>query len=135
MGGVKIPVESALQWGILVILAIQFYLWIHLHELAPRLRDDDPGWDVAWIGVYRSLPARAFFLFSAAGMPFLAVLLLGNLVLKNNGQTGLTLYIVALVSTLSLSGLVFRALPLRVNPPRGKRGHATAKAHPSGQGS
>jgi hypothetical protein len=41
--GVKFPVEKATRCGILLIVGVQLYLWIHLHELSPKLNEGGHG--------------------------------------------------------------------------------------------
>src|ERR1035441_6362889 len=74
--GVKVPAGKAVIWGTIVILAIQMYLWIHLRQLSPnKLQPNDPGRDVAWIGVYTSLDAKFAMLSTTVVLP--TVVLLG----------------------------------------------------------
>jgi hypothetical protein len=56
--GVKIPTESTTRWGIILIIAIQLYLWLHLREYRHRGIMAPP---VAWIGSYSQLSAPEFF--------------------------------------------------------------------------
>jgi hypothetical protein len=114
--GVKFPVETASRWGIILIVGIQLYLWIHLHELAPRLEAGDPGWDVAWIGVYRFLPARSLFFCSTVVLPILTIGLLGKHALKNATFSSWSVYVAAMVSCLVLSVLIMAGLPK--HPPK-----------------
>jgi hypothetical protein len=107
---VKFPVETASRWGIILIVGIQLYLWIHLHELAPRLKAGDPGWDVAWIGVYRSLPARSLFFCSTVVLPILTIGLLGKHALKNATFSSWSVYVASMVSCLVLSVLIMAGL-------------------------
>lgn len=46
--GLKIPTVELAQWGALIIIGVQFYLWIHLHEFNRRIGSRAPGRDVAW---------------------------------------------------------------------------------------
>jgi hypothetical protein len=112
--GVKFPVEKATRWGILLIVGIQLYLWIHLHELSPRLKDGDAGWDVAWIGVYRSLPARMLFISSTALLPVLTIAALGNNALREATPIVWAVYIASLLASLLLAYLIARSVPRRV---------------------
>jgi hypothetical protein len=109
--GVKFPVETASRWGIVVIVGIQLYLWIHLYELSPKLKGGDPGWDVAWIGVYQSLPARIVFLSSTALLPIGTIVLLGTHALKGAGYVVWAIYILALLASLVLSPMIARGIP------------------------
>lgn len=57
--GIKFPAGAQFQWGIILILVVQVYFWLHLRELSPRLERDHPGLDVAWPGLYPSWAAHA----------------------------------------------------------------------------
>jgi hypothetical protein len=109
--GVKFPVETASRWGIVLIVGIQLYLWIHLYELSPKLKEGDEGWNVAWIGVYQSLPARILFLASTALLPIATVVLLGTHALKGAGWTIWAIYIAALLASLGLSWMIAKGIP------------------------
>jgi hypothetical protein len=76
--GMEFPVEGANWWGIVLVVGIQFYLWINIHEVSPKVKHDDPGWEVAWIGVYRSVPARALFILLTVILPLATIFILGN---------------------------------------------------------
>jgi len=117
--GVKFPVESASRWGIVLILGIQLYLWIHLYEISPKLKKGDPGWDVAWIGVYQSLPAKTLFFASTVLLPLLTIVALGHHALTALGShashaAGLSvwaIYISAALASLVLSVLISKGIP------------------------
>jgi len=76
--GIKFPAEGAAIWGTVVILAIQIYLWIHLRQLSPKLQPNDPGWDVAWIGVYTSCDAKFAMFLTTVVLPIVVLLGLGT---------------------------------------------------------
>jgi hypothetical protein len=76
--GMAFPVEGASWWGIMLVIGIQFYLWINLREVSPRVKHDDPGWEVAWIGVYRSVQARALFIGLTVILPLVTIFVLGS---------------------------------------------------------
>jgi hypothetical protein len=125
--GVKFSVESASRWGIALILGIQVYLWIHLYEVSPKLKEGDPGWDVAWIGVYRSVPAKMLFIASTALLPVITIVALGHHAFSILGSHATrfaaayvwVLYIVAILISLLLSIGIFRDIPR----PYGERPH------------
>ena len=119
--GVKFPVEKATRWGILLIVGIQLYLWIHLHELSPKLKEGDAGWDVAWIGVYRSVPARMLFVASTALLPVVTIGVLGNNALREASALVWAIYITAFLASLLLAYLIARTVP-RHNSRRSKSG-------------
>jgi hypothetical protein len=109
--GVKFPVERASGWGIFLIIGIQLYFWVHLHELAPRLEEDDEGWGVAWIGVYRSGPARALFLGSIVALPLVTIGLLTVNALKHITVWVTLTYAFAFITSIGLSLLAVKAVP------------------------
>jgi hypothetical protein len=67
--GIKFPAEGVTRWGLVLILGIQLYLFLHLDELGPKLKPTDEGWEVAWIGVYKSHLARVLYFASSVLMP------------------------------------------------------------------
>lgn len=71
--GITIPAAIAAFWGTLTILALQIYLWVHLYELAPKLKPRDPGSNIAWIGLYQSQRARLLFKVSSIFFPVLTI--------------------------------------------------------------
>jgi hypothetical protein len=75
--GVKFPAEATTRWGVVVVLAVQLYFWIHLHELAQRLQPNAPGWEVAFIGMYSSHPSRVVYSLSTHFLPVAAIIALG----------------------------------------------------------
>ena len=75
--GIKMPADTVIRFGILLILAVQLYFAIHLSELSTRLRADDPGWEVAWIGVYQHKLAKSVYFVSVLLLPVGAVVALG----------------------------------------------------------
>lgn len=111
--GVKLPAESITRWGIFSIIAIQIYLWIHLRELSPRLRRNDPGWDVAWIGVYTSSHARIVMFALTCLLPAAAVLSVGirGLYISSFAKTNWVLLIAGAAVTSALGILAWKRLP------------------------
>jgi hypothetical protein len=67
--GLKIPAEELAKWGSWLLVAVQLYFWIHLHELNRKLDPSSPGFEVAWIGIYRSWIAAAAVLTSSCILP------------------------------------------------------------------
>jgi len=78
--GLKLPNQEVNRWGILLLLSVQFYFWLRLHELNKKIDATSPGWDVAWIGIYSSLPAIVTMWISAGALPVAAI---GLMVLRN----------------------------------------------------
>jgi hypothetical protein len=101
--GLMIPLIQLTRWGPLVLLATQLYFWLHLHELVRKIEPDADGWDVAWIGIYRTRPAFIVVLFSACVLPAVAAICLGVTFVTSHyydrrvGVTGCSLVIVASV--------------------------------------
>jgi hypothetical protein len=54
ISAIKISASDLARWGSVLILAVQFYFWIHLHEFRRKIDPNSPGRDVAWVGVYQS---------------------------------------------------------------------------------
>jgi len=75
--GLRVPSSDITRWGLVLLLAVQFYFWLHLHELNRKIDKTAPGWDVAWIGIYHSLSASISMIISACLLPTIAVLVLG----------------------------------------------------------
>jgi hypothetical protein len=76
--GIKIPVEQVTAWGSAIIIGIQIYLLIFLKQLSGKLRSDDPGWDVPWVGMDMSRFAKSVFLVTLVILPITAVALLNG---------------------------------------------------------
>jgi hypothetical protein len=75
--GLKIAASDVTRWGVLILLAAQFYFWLHLHELTQRIEPTDPGWNVAWIGIYQPWLAFITVIVSACALPIAAASLAG----------------------------------------------------------
>ena len=75
--GLKIPGEDVIQIGSLLIIALLLYLWALVREKWPLMKNDDEGWQVVWIGVYGSLPAKLISFVSICVLPAVASLCLG----------------------------------------------------------
>lgn len=74
--GMKFPIAALTQWGIVLLLTIQLYLWLHVHEMRGKIDlTDAPGLDVAWIGVYTSRISRVVFFISLLVPSFVVLLL------------------------------------------------------------
>jgi hypothetical protein len=68
--GIKFPAEGTVRWGILLILGVQLYFWLHVAEYRRRAF---PRTDVAWIGAYPQLVSRIVFFLTSAVAPVLVV--------------------------------------------------------------
>lgn len=76
--GLKIPAQATTLWGLALILGVQLYMLTHLIELTRKIDIADPGWEVAWIGIYQHRLARIIFFASAIVLPPLTVLLIAH---------------------------------------------------------
>ena len=74
--GMKFPADQITFGGIVFLLSVQLYFLVHLIQLKDRLRADDPGWDVPWVGMYPGIAPRAILFVTIVIVPCLAVLLL-----------------------------------------------------------
>ena len=109
--GMEFPVESASRWGILLILGILIYLWISLNEVSERLKPDDPGWDVAWIGVYRSMPARILFGALTIVLPVATIIVLGRSLIIQDILLGATYTGATAIGSVILSVFIVKWAP------------------------
>ena len=116
--GIKFPAENTTRWGILVIIGIQIYFWIHLRELKPKLRRNDPGWDVAWIGVYTSKYSKVAMFVLTCLLPLAAALALGirGLQISSFAKTNWALLVFGSAATLILGILAWMRLPSMDDP-------------------
>jgi len=116
--GIRFPAENTTRWGILVIIGIQIYFWIHLRELKPKLRRNDPGWDVAWIGVYTSNYAKVAMFVLTCLLPLAAALALGirGLQVSSFAKTNWALLVFGSAATLTLGILAWMRLPSMEEP-------------------
>jgi hypothetical protein len=75
--GVKLPTELIGTWGILSLLVVQLYFWLHLLRFVKQAREDR-GNDasvsqIPWIGFYPEKITRFIFIFSSVGLPLIIV--------------------------------------------------------------
>lgn len=115
--GLKIPAEVAVRCGVLLVIVVQLYLWIHLHEFGNRL-DRDAGFDVAWIGVYFSKSARAMSFVSLVVLPACTVVLLSirGLELTEDKRLAWVALVVSNAVSLVLSYFILKVLPQPLSP-------------------
>lgn len=71
--GVRFPIETTSRWGLLILLAIQLYFWMHLAQFRSRGFSKS---DVAWIGCYSEWLPRILFLLTAVVVPVGVVIFL-----------------------------------------------------------
>ncbi len=74
--GVKIPAPQLTRWGILGLLCVQLYFFVHLKQLSNKLHSSDAGWDIPWLGMYASPLPRVIYFVSITVVPVVAVGLL-----------------------------------------------------------
>lgn len=111
--GVPLPAGLATVFGPLLLLCVQLYLVVHLLQLHGKIRPDDPGWDVAWIGMYQSAFGRAVAGASLCLLPTAAVVALVLRGVHVSDSRSLS-WVVALSTTLVsgyLSYLTWSHLP------------------------
>jgi hypothetical protein len=71
--GVKFPADETTRWGIVVVIAVQLYIWIILRQRSAPLAPGDAAFEVAWLGLFSSAIARVTCLISIALLPALVV--------------------------------------------------------------
>lgn len=74
--GARVPAEGTARWGLLVVVGLQMYFWLHLRAFASRIQPNDSAWDVAWIGLYGTRWSRAVLVVSGYVLPVIVVALL-----------------------------------------------------------
>jgi hypothetical protein len=63
--GLNLPLITLAVTTVGIIVAIQFYFWLHLRQFQPSGKDAE----VAWVGLYDNLFARAITLGTGLGLP------------------------------------------------------------------
>jgi hypothetical protein len=74
--GMKFPARQVTLGGIVVLLGVQLYFFLYLKQLSGKLRSDDAGWDVPWIGMNQSRAGLFFFFTTLVLFPISAIALL-----------------------------------------------------------
>ncbi len=101
--GVKFPVETTTRWGVLLVIAIQLYFWLHIREYR---RLETAGAPVAWIGFYTQATARIAVATTALLMPPLVVgLAVLAVPLSETPATNLVLAILSIVVSIACAAL------------------------------
>lgn len=115
--GLKIPADVAVRCGVLLVLAVQLYMLIHLREFGTR-PEREAGFDVAWIGVYTSGPARIMMLISLLILPACTVVLLSirGLAMTEHKRVAWSALIASNAASLVLSYLILGVLPQPPTP-------------------
>lgn len=111
--GVKIPASATTRWGVMVVLSVQLYFWMHLRELRRRLRPQDEGWNVAFIGMYPSLPARIVYYATSCVLPVLGIVALcvkGILVGENRALV-INVFMLGTIASLALAVAIWKSSP------------------------
>jgi hypothetical protein len=113
--GIKIPADVVMQFGILLVLGVQIYFLAHLAELSRRLRPIDPGWDVAWIGVYTHKIARVVYFCTICVLPVICIVALGKRGLDQSSYDAWSWVIlfVGIVPNVLLAILIWKWTPRR----------------------
>jgi hypothetical protein len=75
--GMKVPLSLITSWGIVIVLSVQLYFFLHMREFHSKIKPLDPGLDVPWIAVYPSRMSRAVYLTTLL-LPLIAVSLLAS---------------------------------------------------------
>ncbi|MFL6390110.1 MAG: hypothetical protein ACJ71U_21730 [Terriglobales bacterium] len=76
--GIKFPIEDQARWGILLLVALCIYLWLHLRELSPKIASTEEGLNVAWVGIYPSIYARVLTWATILFVPVLSIVVLAQ---------------------------------------------------------
>jgi hypothetical protein len=76
--GIKFPASLAAVGGTAVLLSVQLYFLVYLRKLSGTLNSDDPGWDVPWVGMDSSVPARIIVLITVIGFPVVSLAVLSG---------------------------------------------------------
>jgi hypothetical protein len=101
--GVTFPIETTSRWGILVIVSVQLYLWMHLREFRKRCFGIT---EIAWIGSYEDFVPRLVFVLTAILFPVVVVRVLCFQTALLPGQVwNLTCALGAIVVSAALAGL------------------------------
>jgi hypothetical protein len=75
--GMKLPAARVTLWGVLLVLSVQLYFFAYVRQLSEKLRANDPGWDVPWIGTDTSRLGKTLLFCSLLVLPSSAVAALG----------------------------------------------------------
>lgn len=68
--GISFPVETTAAWGVMMVVAVQFYFLFHLAEFRHRHMQNVT---VAWIGLYRGWGPRLLYVVSSCLVPVAVV--------------------------------------------------------------
>jgi hypothetical protein len=76
--GMKFPAGRVALWGTILLTSVQLYFVVYLRQLSGKLRADDPGWDVPWVGMDTSGLGQIILFVSLIALPVAAMALLGG---------------------------------------------------------
>ncbi len=112
--GIKLPVNALRSWGVVIVLAIQLYFFLHIREFKNRLSVDNEAWGVAWVALYPGILEGLVFLLSALFLPIALVGIFGWECLKSAMEphariSCFSFYPIALIFTALIAYLTGRA--------------------------
>ncbi len=105
--GIKIPARFSLYGALGLIIGVQWYLWVQLHERRIRSEGSSASPTIAWVGSYTSLPARALVVVSVVCAPLSAAVLLGVRSVKADHQHWLS-WVVSGVGAILATALAWQ---------------------------
>ena len=138
--GMKFPAGQVTLWGIIVLLSVQLYFYLYLRQLFGKLSQNDPGWDVPWIGMDPSRLSQGIFFITVWVLPGVAVGSLGfhivflanpALTRNLNGLLEGASLAGALVLATILGGVSWRCRPLGIRPLEVGQTSSTSPAPPA----
>ena len=108
--GIEVPQSAISQWGLLILIACQVYLYLHLAQSKTLWKETVPSFP--WIALYPGFAARVISTLSISVLPASAALLLtfqGWEGTTNNVLKGLILF--ATIVSVLIVGLTIRNWP------------------------
>jgi hypothetical protein len=75
--GMKFPAGQITLWGDILLLSVQLYFLVYLRQLSGKLKPEDAGWDVPWIGMNSSVTAKAISYLSFVILPVVTAICVG----------------------------------------------------------
>jgi hypothetical protein len=69
VGEIRFPRSALRTWGLLIIIAVQFYFFLHLRELARTMTPTGQARNACWIALYPNVLSTAVFVLSASVFP------------------------------------------------------------------
>jgi hypothetical protein len=83
VAGLKIPASALGIWGVLVLVGLQIYFWLHFREFVNRLTITDKAWSFPWVALYPSACSLWVFRASAMVLPLVAAFALMRVAFLN----------------------------------------------------